>query len=127
MKLHVTRNMFALVETPGLARKALFSAEISDDALHRHYTRLQNESYCTGFEATFTNLPRPGKVSPVPMLILSGADDALFSCREIEATARAYRTQAEFFPNMAHDMMLEPGWQKVAERILHWLKEQGFA
>ncbi len=127
VKLHVTRNMFALVETPGLARKALFSAEMSDDAFRRHYTRLQNESYSSAFEGTFTNIPSPGKVRQVPMLILGAAKDTLFSCSEIRATARAYRTQAEFFPNMAHDMMLEPEWQKVAERILHWLKEQGFA
>jgi len=24
---------------------------------------------------------------------------------------------------MAHDMMLEPGWRKVAERIVAWLQE----
>ncbi len=27
-----------------------------------------------------------------------------------KTSARAYRTQAEIFPNMGHDMMLEPGW-----------------
>jgi len=26
---------------------------------------------------------------------------------------------------MAHDMMLEDGWQTVADRILGWLNEQG--
>jgi hypothetical protein len=41
------------------------------------------------------------------------------------ATARAYRTKAEFFPNMGHDMMLEPGWVAVAERIHTWLGTHG--
>ncbi len=125
VKLHITRNVFALVETPSLAREALFSAEMPSETLHRHFARLQDESYCAGFEGTFFNFPRPAKVGPLPMLILGAANDALFSCGEIEATARAYMTQAEFFPNMAHDMMLEPEWQKVAERILHWLRDKG--
>lgn len=44
---------------------------------------------------------------------------------QIRATARAYRTEAEFFPNMGHNMMLEPGWQAVAERIDDWLTARG--
>ena len=44
---------------------------------------------------------------------------------EVEDTARAYHTPAEVFPDMGHDMMLEPGWQAVAERIDGWLSGQG--
>jgi alpha-beta hydrolase superfamily lysophospholipase len=39
-------------------------------------------------------------------------------------TARAYNTTAEIFQDMAHDMMLEPKWESVAERISVWLKGQ---
>ena len=39
--------------------------------------------------------------------------------------SRAYGTTAEVFPGMAHDMMLEPGWRAVADRILGWLGERG--
>ena len=34
-------------------------------------------------------------------------------------------TEAEVIPNIAHDMMLEPEWQKVADRMLGWLTEHG--
>jgi hypothetical protein len=44
--------------------------------------------------------------------------------REIEATARAYNTQAVIIPDVAHNSMLEVHWQSVAERILVWLNEQ---
>jgi hypothetical protein len=44
--------------------------------------------------------------------------------REIEATARAYKTQAEIIPDVAHNSMLEQNWQAVAERILAWLNER---
>ena len=43
---------------------------------------------------------------------------------EIEATARAYHTQGEIIPDVAHNSMLELRWQTVAERILDWLKER---
>ena len=46
---------------------------------------------------------------------------ALIPRKEVLATARAYRTEAEFFPDMGHNMMLEPGWAAVAERIHTWL------
>jgi alpha-beta hydrolase superfamily lysophospholipase len=42
---------------------------------------------------------------------------------EIEATARAYNTKAEIIPDVAHNSMLDPRWQSVAERILAWLNE----
>jgi alpha-beta hydrolase superfamily lysophospholipase len=70
------------------------------------------------------NLPQPRQVSPPPMLVLGAANDTIFTQDEIEATAQAYNAQVEFFPNMAHDMMLEADWQKVAERIVAWLEEK---
>jgi alpha-beta hydrolase superfamily lysophospholipase len=42
---------------------------------------------------------------------------------EEQAIARAYATEAEIFPDMAHDMMLESRWQQVADRILEWLQQ----
>lgn len=60
-----------------------------------------------------------------PVLVLDGESDATVTNDEVRATARAYRTHAGFFPDMGHNMMLEPGWQAVAERIEGWLAGQG--
>ena len=55
-------------------------------------------------------------------VVYLGADqDGAHTRKEILATARAYGTEAEFFPDMGHNMMLEPGWAAVAERIDSWL------
>ena len=70
------------------------------------------------------NLPRPKRVT-TPMLVLGALDDGAVTPKEVRATARAYRTEAEFFPNMGHNMMLEPGWAAVAERINDWLGTHG--
>ncbi|MBN1636755.1 MAG: hypothetical protein JW920_09580 [Deltaproteobacteria bacterium] len=60
----------------------------------------------------------PGPIIDTPPLVLGAANDIAISPSEIEATARRHKTQAEFFPNMAHDMMLEASWQAVTDRIL---------
>jgi hypothetical protein len=57
--------------------------------------------------------------------VLVGEDDGTITNDEVRATARAYGTQAELFPRMGHNMMLEPGWTHVAERIHNWLTTSG--
>jgi alpha-beta hydrolase superfamily lysophospholipase len=57
------------------------------------------------------------------MLVIGAAKDNVISRKAVEDTARAYGTTAEFF-DMAHDVMLEPNWRRVADRILEWLKEK---
>ena len=69
------------------------------------------------------DLPRPARVR-TPLLVLGAARDNMIAPREIEATGRAYHTQAEIIPDVAHNSMLDPRWQSVAERILAWLNEQ---
>ena len=57
------------------------------------------------------------------MLVLGAARDNMLKPGEIKATARAYHTQSEIVADVAHNSMLEPRWQNVAERILVWLNE----
>jgi pimeloyl-ACP methyl ester carboxylesterase len=69
-------------------------------------------------------LPKPRRIT-TPLLVLGGEDDGLISNDKVRATARPYRTEAEFFPKMGHMMMTEPGWAEVAERIHAWLCARG--
>jgi alpha-beta hydrolase superfamily lysophospholipase len=55
------------------------------------------------------------------MLVLGAERDAIITTEEVRSTAIAYRSEAEIFPGMCHDMMLEPDWREVAERIVGWL------
>jgi pimeloyl-ACP methyl ester carboxylesterase len=64
--------------------------------------------------------PQP-KLVTTPLLVPGAEYDGICTPKEVRATARAYRTEAEIFPDMGHDMMLEPGWAAVAERIHSWL------
>jgi hypothetical protein len=46
---------------------------------------------------------------------------------EIQATAKAYGTEAEIVSDIAHNVMLELRWQSVAERIFRWLNTLAMA
>jgi pimeloyl-ACP methyl ester carboxylesterase len=124
LKANLTLSMFPVVSTPQLAREAFFSADMPEEKLKSYFSQLQDESYRAYLEMMGLSLPRP-KLVKTPLLVLGAANDGLISRGDIEATARAYGARAEVFPNMAHDMMLEDGWQTVADRILEWIKEQG--
>lgn len=121
-KLTVTGESLRYVNTPELARERFFSPQTPEDVVRRYAARLSEESARQGVDGLL-KLPKPGRVS-APLLVLGALEDGAVSQREVRATARAYRTEPEFFP-MGHDMMLEPGWAAVAERIDGWLGGRG--
>jgi pimeloyl-ACP methyl ester carboxylesterase len=108
-----------LVNTPRLAREHLFCAHTPQSTVESCAARMEPESRRAGTGGTFVRV-RPSRVT-TPLLVLDGENDAAITNDEVRATASAYGTQAAFFPNMGHNMMLEPGWADVAERIHTWL------
>jgi pimeloyl-ACP methyl ester carboxylesterase len=110
-----------LVNTPRLAREKLFCAGTPASTVEFCAARMQPVSARANGALLRV---RPSCVR-TPVLVLDGDSDAVITNDEVRATASAYRTQADFFPNMGHNMMLEPGWQSVAERIEGWLTGQG--
>jgi pimeloyl-ACP methyl ester carboxylesterase len=113
------------VNTPKRAREYFYSAKTPEADVVRYTARI-GEEYAgrLTLDQTLLDLPEPERVI-TPLLVLGAACDGCFTAEEIHATARAYRTDAEIFPSMGHNMMLEPGWQAVAERIDSWLTSQG--
>jgi alpha-beta hydrolase superfamily lysophospholipase len=66
-------------------------------------------------------LPDP-KLIKSPLLVIGAANDRIVSENSIRKTAQSYRADVKIFPDMAHDLMLEEGWETVAEFICSWLK-----
>lgn len=58
-----------------------------------------------------------------PILVLGSMNDRIFSGRTTIYIGKAYKTKPVIFPNISHDMMLDPGWRTVADRILIFLYE----
>ncbi|MBC8170531.1 MAG: alpha/beta fold hydrolase [Anaerolineae bacterium] len=125
LKTLVLLNPYYMVNTLELTQKLFFSPSppFSRDRLKHYFSLIEPESFRMALDSQLLALPNPRKVT-VPMLVLGAENDMIFTQYEVRQTAKAYRTTAEFFPNMAHDMMVELGWQTVADRILAWLSEQ---
>ncbi len=123
-ELSKTRSLKGIGGTPDLCREAFFSVEAPAADVAR-YTAYLSEEYVGKhvLDMLVLNRPRPHLVRS-PVLVLGAERDTCFSVAEVRATAEAYETEAEIFPGMAHDMMLEPGWAAVAERIHAWLQNR---
>jgi pimeloyl-ACP methyl ester carboxylesterase len=121
LRLNLKMSLYTLLETEELAREYLFSADMPEEELRRCYEQIQEESYLGFLDMLLFNLPRPKKVPQTHMLVVGGTEDAIFTVQEFEKTAKAYNADIKIYPGMTHDMMLEPGWETVAERIAGWL------
>ena len=121
VKANLSLSLAPVVATPELARDLFFSASLPNEQVKKYQQRLQDESYLAFPDLVALDLVKTRRVNRVPMLILGAEDDNVVSQRQIRRTAARYDTQAEFFPDMGHDMILDTGWQAVAERIIRWL------
>ena len=124
LKTNLTWSLYPIIGNPKLAREAFFSLDIPIEIMKEYFDLMQDESYLAFLDMMIFKLPKPKNVS-TDLLILGAEEDTIFYPDEINETAEAYDTKAEFFENMAHDMMLEDNWQTVADRIFVWLGKKG--
>lgn len=104
-------------------RRALFSPDTPEEVIQKCMPRMQAESSLAIFDLMGLDLPPSSRSLDFPVLVMGAENDAFVYRGGLEATAQTYGTTAEIFPGMAHAMMLEHGWEKVADRILEWLDE----
>jgi pimeloyl-ACP methyl ester carboxylesterase len=104
-------------------RDYLFSKSLSEADATRYLLRMQRESQRALMDLTW---PQNGWIAEsvgVPALVMGADRDAFFTRTMIEEAAQLHGVVPTFFPEMAHVMMLEPGWRDVAERIGAWLDQ----
>lgn len=123
-KFTVTGRLLSLFDAPEHAREFLFSAATPDADIVRYAALLQEESQRAILDGMIFKVARPKRIT-TPLLVLGAEHDGTFTVSEQRALARACGTIAEIVPGMGHNMMLEPGWDAVAERIHAWLGARG--
>ncbi len=114
------RTLLKFLDTPALAREYLFCADTPEAVVESCRQRAGGESVRAAMTDPTLRRVRTRLVT-APILVLGAEYDGFVSTGEVRATARAYGTEPEFFA-MGHNMMLEPGWPAVAERIHAWLQ-----
>lgn len=121
MRVILTMYLYPIVETPELAKEALFSKDIPEEALRKYHKRLQNGSFRAYLDLLGLNLVRPKRVK-TPMLVIAAGNDTVIPLKAVQKTARVYGTEAVVLPGIAHDVMLESKWQTAADAISDWLE-----
>ncbi|WP_156689912.1 alpha/beta hydrolase [Mycobacterium sp. Marseille-P9652] len=112
-------TLLKFLATPALTREYLFCTDTPEDVVQACMQRAGAESIRAAMTDPVVRRVRTKRVT-TPMLVLGAVHDGFVSVGDVRATARAYRTEPEFF-EMGHNMMLEPGWRDVARRIDAWL------
>jgi pimeloyl-ACP methyl ester carboxylesterase len=121
-KVNLTLSLRPMIATPQIVGEAFFSNDLPNELLVKYWKQTQEDSFMAFLDMVALDLPKPARVK-TPLLILGAERDNMIAPSEIEATARAYHTQAQIIPGVAHNSMLEQRWQGVADRILAWLNE----
>ncbi len=120
-KSTATLSLGPLVSNRSMVRDLFFTPSTPDDLVAWTEDRLMDESYIAYVDMFAGASPK--KVSGVPMLVLGGQEDGIFPKPVVQRTAKAYGVKAEMFAGMGHDMMLDTGWESVADRIMTWVGE----
>ena len=121
LRINATLSVRPLFGTPAMVRDMAFTPDTPQDIVDNCSARIQDESNLAFLGMVFVR-QRPGRVT-APVLVLGAEHDRFLTIGEVQRTARAYHTRAEIFPGMGHHMMLDNGWEKVADRVDAWVRQ----
>lgn len=120
LQANLTLNMKSVVSTSDRVKHLFFSDFVSDTDVECFKAQMGDEAFLAYVDMMFADLCKPAKGTPV--LVLGAENDAIFSVETTRRIAEIYGTKPFIFPDMAHDMMLEAGWEKVADAIVDWIR-----
>ncbi len=118
-----TFDLYPIVAGPQRTREMFFSDAIEEPLVQAYAAALGNESYRAFLDMLVLRLPRRKRIrGKVPMLVLGGELDRIFPPDDVRATGSAYGVEPQIFAGMAHNLMLEVGWEQVAGSIDAWVE-----
>ena len=121
LKSALTFSLWPMIADVGCARARFFSPSMPAEQASRYCERLQDDAYLAYLDCLALDLVNVGEIS-TPMLVTGASLDAVIPPDVVAATARAYGVEPVMFETMAHDMMLDPDWRRLAATILAWVE-----
>ncbi len=103
-------------------REFYFTTRASPEVLAGAMRHLSPESPRAVMELAWRGLTARAEEHDTPVCVIAGADDALFTPREAQATADRHATEAVVLAGLPHMLMLEPGWELLAETLRDWIR-----
>jgi pimeloyl-ACP methyl ester carboxylesterase len=117
LMVNLSLSLWPLVNSETKAKRLFFSDTMSDELVLDYSRRLQDESYLGFLDMLAFALPKTDRIS-TEIAVYGGEKDVIFPPARVRDTARTYGVEPQMFPDMAHDMMLDRGWELVADRII---------
>jgi len=108
--------------SPAALQKALIAGPVETEKLADWFRHTQAESQRAIWDMTLFALPWLWRQNRVPLLWLAAENDALMPIEQMRIGAGMLGTSVEVMPGLGHAMMLDAGWQAVADRVIAWLK-----
>jgi pimeloyl-ACP methyl ester carboxylesterase len=87
----------------------------------KFFPHLVPESGKAGFELSFGILGVHASRVTAPVLVVTGLDDQFVVPRVARAIADKYHAPLKQYNSFAHHIMTEPGWEKPATDVIHWM------
>ena len=124
LKANLTLHLKYVVNSKKKYSKLLFDGNLPNEKVDEYLKRIDTESFLAYIDMLGLNLVKPNRIK-TPLLILGGGKDPVVPPKAILKTAKKYNTQAVIYEQMAHMMMLEPGSEMVADKIIDWVLDIG--
>lgn len=99
--------------------KVFFSKKLNADERNKYLELLQPESDRARNDMFKPIVPLPVSTK-VPVLVIGSKKDWYFPNKTVKEIAKAYGTEAVIFPDISHDMMLDPRWKEVADKMIEF-------
>lgn len=124
LKANMRMSLYPLVSDPNEAI-AMFLDEDVDPSMGQGFAgKLGDESYLSFLDMLFLNLPKRPQ-TPVPVCVIGGENDKLFSPDSQKAIAKYYGAECHIINEASHNVMMSKHWEKAAEIYLSWAKGYG--
>jgi len=91
------------------------------DEQDRIYSLQVPESGRQTFDIAVKGLPVNASEVRCPVLVIGATEDQITAANMVRKIARKYQADYKEYQGFAHMIILEPGWERVAEDIAIWL------
>lgn len=83
--------------------------------------RMVPDSGLAAREMSITGLPVDRSAVTCPILVIAAENDHFVPRSVVARVARRYGAELDVIPGRGHMVVIEPGWERLAERVHDWL------